>query len=247
MAGLRLQLLGRFACESSGSMISLPSGMQRLVAFIALRGPSHRCEVAGSLWPDAPEPRALGNLRTSVWRVNALVQGLLEVHGNGLRMPASAWIDTRVQEYSANCVLASHPAAKEKENAAFDLLCRPVLLPGWYDDWVIFERERLNQLRIHALEVAVRQLTERGQLHAALRLALEAVRAEPLRETANAVLMSVYLAEGNAADAIHHYLLFRDLLKRELDLEPSTRVTELLPGSHTQLRTPHRLLRAGEQ
>ncbi|MEV0284775.1 bacterial transcriptional activator domain-containing protein [Kribbella sp. NPDC050820] len=103
---------------------------------------------------------------------------------------------------------------------------------------MIFERERLNQLRIHALEVAVRQLTERGQLHAALRLALEAVRAEPLRETANAVLMSVYLAEGNVADAIHHYLLFRDLLQRELDLEPSTRVTELLPARHTHLHTP---------
>src|SRR4051794_1138180 len=93
MAGVRLHLLGGFACESSGSTVSLPFGMQRLVAFIALRGPSHRCEVAGSLWPDVPEPRALASLRTGVWRVNTLVHGLLEVHGNGLRMPTNSWVD----------------------------------------------------------------------------------------------------------------------------------------------------------
>ena len=32
------------------------------------------------------------------------------------------------------------------------------LLPDWYDDWLMIERERLRQLRVHALE----QLAERA-------------------------------------------------------------------------------------
>ena len=32
------------------------------------------------------------------------------------------------------------------------------LLPGWYDDWVIFERERIRQWLLHALEGLSRRL-----------------------------------------------------------------------------------------
>ena len=37
--------------------------------------------------------------------------------------------------------------------------------------------------------------------------------------------MSVYLAEGNVADAIHQRDVFTDHLRRELGLEPSPRPT----------------------
>ena len=36
------------------------------------------------------------------------------------------------------------------------------LLPGWYDDWVIFERERIRQQLLHALEILSRRLVSRG-------------------------------------------------------------------------------------
>jgi DNA-binding SARP family transcriptional activator len=94
---------------------------------------------------------------------------------------------------------------------------------------VILERERLKQLRLHALELAASKLTRCHEFDLALLLALEAVRAEPLRETANAVLMSVYLAEGNVSDAVHQYDAFRDVLHRELALEPSPQLARLLP------------------
>lgn len=234
MAGLRLQLLGRFACESSWSPIDLPFGMQRLAAYLAIRGPSHRCMIAGSLWPEVPDAQALASLRTGVWRMNKLAHGLLEVHGARLRISANTWIDSKAQEEFATRVLGACLVDASGYDRDLETLYRPELLPGWYDDWVVFERQRLNQLRLHALELAARHLTQREELDIALRLALEAVRAEPLRETANAVLMSVYLAEGNVSDAIHHYAAFRALLQRELGLEPSTRLTRLLPTQEGQ-------------
>lgn len=227
--GVRLQLLEGFALESLGAPVDVPVGMQRLLAFLALRGPAHRCVVAGTLWPEVPEAQALASLRTGMWRMNRMVPGVVRVEGSLLAMTATMTVDSREQEGFATRLLRDHVEDEQWISAGLDILWHGELLPGWYDDWVVFERERLNQLRLHAMERTAALLTHRRELDTALQLALEAVRVEPLRETATAVLMSVYLAEGNVSDAIHQYAVFEDLLKRELGLDPSPTLRELVP------------------
>lgn len=238
MAGARLRLLEGFALERYDTRVDLPFGMQRLVAFLALRGPAHRSVVAGTLWPEVPEGQALASLRTSMWRVNRTVPGALGVEGTQLGTARALTVDSRDQEAFATRLLRDRVENEQWIRDGLDSLWRGELLPGWYDDWVVFERERLNQLRLHALEHAAAVLTRRRQLDTALQLALEAVRGEPLRETANAVLMQVYLAEGNVCDALHQYEVFRDLLQRELGVEPSPALAELLPRQRRPLTLP---------
>jgi DNA-binding SARP family transcriptional activator len=200
-----------------------------LIAFVALAGPTHRCLVAGTLWHDVPEAQALASLRTGIWRTNRLVPELVRVDGDQLSLATSIWVDSREQECFATRLLG-HPSGDEPWlDDAIETLWRGELLPGWYEDWVVFERERLAQLRLHALERMASLLTRRLDLDTALRLALAAVRTEPLRETANAVLMSVYVAEGNISDAVHQYEVFTDLLRRELGVDPSPSLAALLP------------------
>ncbi len=225
----RLQLLGGFALEWLDSRIELPAGMQRLLAYLALQGPSHRCVVAGTLWPEAPETQAMASLRTSVWRMNKAFPGLLSAASATLSLTDGTSVDSREQERFATQVLRADADRQEWCLSQLDCLWLGDLLPGWYEDWVLFERERLSQLRQHALERSASVLIRRQQLDVALRLALEAVRAEPLRESATALLMAVYLAEGNVVDAIRQYDVFRTMLQRELGVEPSTRLTGMLP------------------
>ena len=45
---------------------------------------------------------------------------------------------------------------------------------------------------------------------------MAAIASEPLRESAHRTLCRVYLAEGNATEALRHAELYRDLLWREL-------------------------------
>lgn len=225
----RLQLLDGFALERGGVRLDVPVGVQHLIAFVALTGPTHRCVVAGTLWRDVPEAQALASLRTGIWRVNRLVPDLVRVDGDRLSLATSMTVDSRQQESFATLVLG-HPSGDEPWiEEAIETLWRGQLLPGWYDDWVVFERERLGQLRLHALERLASLLTRRMDLDTALRLALEAVRTEPLRETANAVLMAVYVEEGNISDAVHQYEMFTDLLRRELGVDPSPSLAALLP------------------
>jgi DNA-binding SARP family transcriptional activator len=107
---------------------------------------------------------------------------------------------------------------------------RAELLPGWYDDWVIFERERLRQLRLHALDALAGRLTAQARYAEALEAAIECARMEPLRETSNRLIIAIHLAEDNVAEAVRHYEFFRDLLRVELGIEPSARLAGLLPA-----------------
>lgn len=109
------------------------------------------------------------------------------------------------------------------------------LLPGWYDDWVIFERERLRQLRLHTLEALAQRLAQQHRFAAALDTALEAIRIEPLRESAHRVVIGIHLAEGNVVEAVRHYRFVRELLLEELGVEPSDQLTTMLPAT---VRTP---------
>jgi DNA-binding SARP family transcriptional activator len=102
------------------------------------------------------------------------------------------------------------------------------LLPDWYDDWAVAEAEAWRQLRLHALDALAERLTAAGKFADATSAALAAVKAEPLRETAHAALISVYIAEGNRAEALDAYERYRGMLMIELGLEPTKLLHDLI-------------------
>ena len=112
------------------------------------------------------------------------------------------------------------------------------LLPGWYDDWVLLERERLRQLRLHLLDEMARAHLRAGEHGEALQAALEAMAAEPLRETPHRLVVETHLAEGNAYEALHAFYVYRDLLLRELQLEPSAAMCTLINDVLAPIRAP---------
>ena len=229
MSGTQLHLLGGFALEDGDARVDLPVGMQRLLAFLALKSPVNRYVVAGTLWPNVSEAHALASLRTSMWRLNRAVPDLVVSDGMGLATRGSLTIDSREQEQFTTRLLRQQVEDDRWITDHLEILWPRDLLPGWYDDWVIFDRERIGQLRLHALEHAAVVMARNHHLAAALQLALEAVRAEPLRETANAALIEVYLAEGNICDAVDQYDRFRLLSQSELGVDPSPALGSMLP------------------
>lgn len=238
MNALRLQLLDGFSLVTSGGLVELPQNLKRLLAFIALTGPAHRNVVAGNLWPDVCDQQALASLRTGLWRLNRAIPGVVRVDGERLSPSQTLTVDSRKQEEFTTSLLRHRVDDHHTSMRDLGDLWPGELLPGWYDDWVVFERERLAQLRLHALEHLAAVMTREHRLESALQLALEAVHTEPLRETATGVLMEVYLAEGNVSSAIHHYELFRALLKRELNVDPSPSLRRKLPHQARGSATP---------
>jgi DNA-binding SARP family transcriptional activator len=107
------------------------------------------------------------------------------------------------------------------------------LLPGWYDDWVLFERERLRQMRLHSLEKLAGHMAGQGQHAEAVEAALAAVAADPLRESAHRTVVEVHLAEGNVSEALRAFERCRQLMSEELGIEPSPQMQSLIaPFQH---------------
>jgi two-component SAPR family response regulator len=94
------------------------------------------------------------------------------------------------------------------------------LLPGWSEEWVVIERERLRNRRLHALEKMSVWLSRHGDHAAAIDAALAALATDPLRETAHRALIQALLAEGNRSEAEHHWRIYRRLILRRFQIEP---------------------------
>jgi len=223
---IELQLLDGFEVRRDGAAVTLPQSACRLIAFLALHErPLRRSYVAGSLWLESTEAHANASLRSTLWRLGRHGFALIDADGSLVRLAPEVTIDLHEVQEQARAVLGDERATAE----ILRRLCLAgELLPGWYDDWVVIERERFRQLRLHALDSLCETLTGVGRYAAAIEAGCAAVAAEPLRETAHRLLIAAYLAAGNRREAIRRYRLFRDLLEAELALAPSAQLEELV-------------------
>ena len=220
---INLHLLGAFALWTNGSRVHLGRREERLLAFLAMRGPCHRPYVAGTLWPNSDESRALNNLRAAVLKVRRAAPDLLDVDGSLLTLPSWVLVDlTELVDLVDRVLHHNGWDAEQAEN----LLGSGELLPGWYDDWVIFDRERLQHRRIRALEVVAVHELENGHPDLALVAARDAVALEPLRESACRLLIRAHMDLGNRALAASVFTDYRRDLARDLGIEPSPQILQ---------------------
>lgn len=224
----RIYLLGGPYVTVSGVRCDVPEGSKRLLAFVALR----RCRVerrhaAGALWPVGDDNRAAGNLRSALWRLRGAGIDIMESDKWSLGLAADVRVDVLAVNEWADRLISGGPLAS-------DLTTMPArvspleLLPGWYDDWIILERERLRQRVLHALEALSRQLTVHGRHAEAVEAALSAVISEPLRESAQRVLIEAHLGECNWVEAQRAFIAYRDVLREELGVSPSPELAAVL-------------------
>ena len=227
---VRLTLLDGFELTHGQERVSLPLGAQRLVAFLALHDrPLLRIHVAGALWLDATEERSCANLRSALWRLRQPGCAIVEATSTHVGLSHEVVVDVRELVGAARRLLdgIDEPDLADLEEARR----AGELLPDWYDDWLHTERERIRQLRLHAIEQFAERLLDAGRYGQVFDLLLGALRRDPLRESSHRLLLRAHLAEGNSSEAIRHYRAYRDRLKADLGLEPSPRIVELLPAS----------------
>jgi DNA-binding SARP family transcriptional activator len=233
----QLRVLGPFELSSHGQPLELPLQAQRVLGYLAVVRPAQsRSVLAGSLWGDVPEDRALSTLRNALWRIRKANTTLVRTSRDSISISSQLWIDVAYARRCAAAIEAGEPIIAAQRDGSLqpigpdaeliDMLDSD-LLTGWDEDWLQLERERLRQLRIHALESLAEALIRQGRHAPAIQAALAAVGAEPLRESAQVMLIKAHLSEGNASEAVRQFESYRRLLA-ELGLSPSPRVASLI-------------------
>jgi DNA-binding SARP family transcriptional activator len=225
VCGLRLTLLGGFRLAGTDGEVraGLPTSAERVLALIALRAGHDptRGHVAGCIWPDTGEVQAAANLRSTLWRIRRVDPRVVQSDGQHLRVGPEVDVDVHHLQAVASHIRHHVPGASLPEVDGA-MLARE-LLPGYFDDWLVFERERLRQVALSTLDRLVDLQIADGRASEAVLTALAAVESDPLRESAALALIRAHLACGNPSEAIRHADGYRELLSRELGIDPSPR------------------------
>jgi DNA-binding SARP family transcriptional activator len=218
--------------------VDLPASAQRVLAFIALHDGSLRRFVAGSLWLDSSQERAQASLRSALWRLRGCGLALVDSSGPRLRLASDVAVDVHELEALARMAVRGSAGALALSSSAFD----GHLLPDWYDDWLVLERERCRQLCLRALDTLCSRFTDAGRYAEALDAGLASIAGEPLRESAHRAVVRLHLAEGNVCEARRQYRLCTDLLREGLGIAPSRHMEALIAAPASRLDPPVRLV-----
>lgn len=229
---IRISLAGGFELTRHGRIVDVAEPGQRVLAYLALNDRAvPRGELANVLWTDASPEHAAGSLRSALWRIRQLGDDIVASTMRALRLAADVRVDIREGvEWARRVADESHEARREDAAVASD---GGDILPDWTENWVRVERERLRQLRLHALETLSGRLVAASRHGDALEVALIALRSAPLRESAHRAVIGVHLAEGNTCEALRHYETYRDLLRTSLGLEPSHLLRRMVESEAT--------------
>jgi DNA-binding SARP family transcriptional activator len=231
--------MGGFELWDRGRCVALPMSAQRLLAFLALQArPLQRVFVAGTLRLDASEERANASLRSTLWRLGRPGCKLVSTTPTHLALAPEVRVDFRIASAMARRLLDDR--AEPRQGDLDDMRAAGDLLPDWYDDWIVIERERFRQLRLYALESLCRRLVAQRRYGEAIEAGLTAIDAEPLRESAHRAVIAVHLAERNLAEAVRQYETYRLLMRGALGIEPSAELKAMLCGAGLDTVTARR-------
>lgn len=225
-----VRLLGGFDLRRDGGTIEVAPSSQRVIAFLALNDrPLPRAFVAETLWPETTDDKAAANLRTALWRLHGAGHDVVDVANSHIGLRPDVTVDVRIVDRAARLLrLRGEMPGPELVDTV-----RGELLPGCWDSWLVFERERVRVEVIHLFECLGHAALDRGDRHLAVLAGLAAVECDPLRDSANALLIAASVAGGDHRGAMGAYRRYEALLAAELGLTPSDDIRRLIGGCLT--------------
>ncbi|WP_461189937.1 AfsR/SARP family transcriptional regulator [Arthrobacter sp. Z4-13] len=222
----QLSLFQSWRLISGTNTVHVAQRQQRLIAALAINGPRPRSYLIGLLWPEHSESRAMESLRVSVHLITRQVPGLL-ING-GAVLSLNEVVEVDLHRVRSEIQHLSQAGPNGNTASCLHELRHAELLPGWYEDWVIFEQTRLRQDRLHALLVIARESLARYDYEVAVEASEAALQLEPLYERAVGLLIQAERQQGNTASALRAFARYQAQLKAEMEIAPSETIRRLV-------------------
>jgi SARP family transcriptional regulator, regulator of embCAB operon len=134
----QLSLLQAWQLSRDTGVVHVAARQQRLITALAINGPRPRSFLVGLLWPECRESRALESLRVAVHLVSRQVPGLL-INGGAL-LSLSEQVEVDLHRVRAQIRELNRAGLDGNVVSLLHQLRDAELLPGWFDDWVLFEQ-----------------------------------------------------------------------------------------------------------
>lgn len=216
------------------SLTGRPGG---LLAYLAM-SPGRffsRTELISVLWGDgAAESVSLGTFNTTLWRLRRSIEQPPVVPGQfidadrqgAIRLHERAPIELDVLEFDRKVApvlarpLESYTEADVQALRAGVALYTGDLLAASPQDWVLREREKHRRTYLNALGRLMQLSTLARDYAAGIGYAQAILDRDPVREDVHRELMRLYVLNGQRAIALRQFEHCRDMLRRELAIQP---------------------------
>ncbi|MBV9323766.1 MAG: hypothetical protein JO352_08280, partial [Chloroflexi bacterium] len=226
---LEIRALGQFELRLNGVAVLLPSRpTQSLLAYLALTaGTAHRREkLAGMLWPDAEDDNARNSLRHALWRIRKAIEPdelatpylLTDDLAVTFNAGADYWLDVAQLARGGDTLQELGDSVR---------VYRGELLPGFYDDWVSLERERLDSVFQHKMQRLLDGLLGERRWPEVLEWGECWVALGHAPEPGYRALMRAHAELGDRARMAAVYQRCREALFNDLGVEPSVQTRQL--------------------
>jgi DNA-binding SARP family transcriptional activator len=234
-----VRLLGKFdlRCGTTTRRPLENRKTQELLGYLLVfRGRPHNREVlAGALWPDSTAAQSRKYLRQSVWQLRAMdgsrADGvtLLRAETDWVQVNSeSMWLDVAQLEHAFAGVRVtpgeqvSHKDAEALKKAV--PLYEGDLLEGCFQDWCIYERERLKAMYLALLEKLLGYCEAHRQPEEGFTYGERLLRHDRAHERAHWRLMRLHYLAGDRTGALRQFERCREALDDELGVTPGERI-----------------------
>jgi DNA-binding SARP family transcriptional activator len=239
MEALQVFLFGAFRILHDGQTLHglETSKARELLCFLLLHRhrPYQREILADQLWGDTTTGKSMKSLRQALWQLQTALNlptemnraPILVIENDLIHIhPESPlWLD--VAEFEQACDTARGRSGKELDAELARALKLAVqlyssdLLEGWSHEWCLYERERLQNLYLMALD----KLMDYCELHqdyaAGLHYGARSLISDRARECTHRRLMRLYCLAGDRTSAIRQYERCAVALQEEFGVKPA--------------------------
>src|SRR5215216_5196218 len=238
---LQIRLLGQFDIRMAGKRVMIPTRIgQSLLAYLVLTaGTSHRREkLAGTFWPDTTEESARKNLRQELWRIRKAISTQQTSVEDYLLADEITLKFNREAKYWLDVAQMERPDLDLQSLIANLSLYQGELLPGFYDEWIALERERVQAVFDARAEQLLEQLITAEHWIAVQEWGERWLTLNGAREPAYRALMSASNARGDMARVSSLYKRCIDELMDQVGAEPSAETRSLYEGLLKSTKLP---------
>jgi DNA-binding SARP family transcriptional activator len=245
MPTLSVSLFGQLSIHSGDQVLEGLEArkVQELFCYLLLhRERAHPRETLASvLWGDYSTVQSRSYLRKALWQLQAALDPQTRATGNSVVLADPEWVrlnprcdlrlDVALFEEAATLArgtpgekLSGESARALKEAVA---LYQGDLLAGWYQDWCLYERERLQQIYLNMLDKLMGYCEATHTYEQGLDYGERVLRYDRAHESTHRRLMRLHYLAGDRTAALRQYDRCVAALREELAVEPTPYTTIL--------------------
>jgi DNA-binding SARP family transcriptional activator len=244
MSALRFQLFGKLLIQKDAqALIGLEARKeQELLCYLLVHPdrPHPREMLANLLWSDTSTEKSRKYLRQALWHLHSILKPAQPVDDEvlsaehdwvQLNLNSDCWIDVIAFERAFADTQGVSGKSLDRNNA--QLLKNAVelykgdLLDGWYHDWCLFERERLQNMYLTMLDKLMTYSMEHQEFDTGFTYGSTILRYDRASERTYRQLMLMKYSAGDRTGALRLYDRCVAALAEELAVKPEGRTTAI--------------------